>query len=93
MVGVRLQPEPLARLDAWIAKQDDAPSRPEAARRLIEAGLKVVAEGDTSATTPSGLAATIATALDVVPKMAPEILSADGAAASARRRGEDPEGG
>jgi hypothetical protein len=27
-------------LDAWIAQQDDKPSRPEAIRRLIEAALK-----------------------------------------------------
>ena len=28
-------------LDAWIKKQDDEPSRPEAIRRLVELGLKV----------------------------------------------------
>jgi hypothetical protein len=28
-----------ARLDAWIAKQGDAPSKPEAIRRLVELGL------------------------------------------------------
>jgi hypothetical protein len=27
-------------LDAWIAQQDDVPSRPEAIRRLIEMSLK-----------------------------------------------------
>jgi hypothetical protein len=30
----------LEALDAWIAKQDDSPSRPEAIRRLVEIGLK-----------------------------------------------------
>jgi hypothetical protein len=37
---VRLQPPALALLDAWIAGQDDKPSRPEAIRRLIEQALK-----------------------------------------------------
>jgi len=36
---VRFQPDQLARLDAWIAEQGDAPSRPEAARRLIDKAL------------------------------------------------------
>jgi len=38
-VQVRFQPDQLARLDAWIAEQGDAPSRPEAARRLIDKAL------------------------------------------------------
>jgi hypothetical protein len=32
-------PAEVAGIDAWIAKQDDDPSRPEAIRRLIERGL------------------------------------------------------
>jgi hypothetical protein len=40
LVGVRLPPDELAPLDAWIAKQDDAPSRPEAIRRLLARALK-----------------------------------------------------
>ena len=40
---VRFQPNALAALDAWIAAQPDAPTRPEAVRRLIEAGLKAEA--------------------------------------------------
>jgi hypothetical protein len=35
LIGVRLQPLELASVDAWIATQDDAPSRPEAIRRLL----------------------------------------------------------
>lgn len=35
-VTVRIPPEQLARLDEWIAVQGDAPSRPEAIRRIIE---------------------------------------------------------
>jgi len=38
-VGVRLQPEMLARLDAWIAKQPRKVSRPEAIRAFIAGGL------------------------------------------------------
>jgi metal-responsive CopG/Arc/MetJ family transcriptional regulator len=39
MIGVRLQPDQLAQIDAWAIKQDDAPSRPEAIRRLVRAAL------------------------------------------------------
>jgi hypothetical protein len=42
-VVVRMQPTPLAALDAWATKQKPKPSRPEAIRRLVELGLK--AEG------------------------------------------------
>jgi len=34
LIAVRLPPAELARLDDWIAAQDDKPSRPEALRRL-----------------------------------------------------------
>lgn len=36
---VRLQPDQLGKLDAWREAQDDNPTRPEAIRRLVEAGL------------------------------------------------------
>jgi hypothetical protein len=39
LIGVRLQPDPLSRLDRWSNSQDDKPSRPEAIRRLVELGL------------------------------------------------------
>ena len=39
-IGVRLQPSQIDELDAWIANQDDAPSRPEAIRRLLVKALK-----------------------------------------------------
>jgi len=41
LIGVRLQADPLASVDAWAKSQDDRPSRPEAIRRLIELGLTV----------------------------------------------------
>jgi hypothetical protein len=40
-VVVRLQPDPLAALDRWAAKQPDEPTRAEAIRRLVEIGLMV----------------------------------------------------
>lgn len=39
MIGVRLQPDQLGKLDAWADAQPDKPSRPEAIRRLVEKGL------------------------------------------------------
>jgi hypothetical protein len=39
VVGVRLYPEMESQLDAWIKRQDDEPSRPEAIRRLVQVGL------------------------------------------------------
>jgi hypothetical protein len=38
-IQVRAQPDMLGALDAWIARQDDQPSRPEAIRRLVELSL------------------------------------------------------
>ncbi len=40
----RLSDEFMTRLDAWIAEQDDLPSRAEAIRRLVELGLKAKAK-------------------------------------------------
>ena len=40
LVGVRLLAGALGRLDTWVSKQKDKPSRPEAIRRLVEVGLK-----------------------------------------------------
>jgi hypothetical protein len=39
-IMVRGHEDFLRPLDAWIAKQRDQPSRPEAIRRLVELGLK-----------------------------------------------------
>jgi metal-responsive CopG/Arc/MetJ family transcriptional regulator len=39
LIGVRLQADALSNLDTWIAKQNDAPSRPEAVRRLLDKAL------------------------------------------------------
>jgi len=38
-VNLRLQPDQLAQIDAWIATQGDAPTRPEAIRRLLALAL------------------------------------------------------
>ena len=40
----RLSDEFMATLDAWSARQDDAPTRSEAIRRLVELGLKAKAK-------------------------------------------------
>ncbi len=40
LIGVRLQSDALMRLDTWVAHQRDEMSRPEAIRRLVEAGLE-----------------------------------------------------
>ena len=39
-INVRLPPDELAQLDAWINAMEPQPSRPEAIRRLIELGLQ-----------------------------------------------------
>jgi hypothetical protein len=39
-VHLRVLPDQSAAIDAWIEKQKDPPSRPEAIRRLVELGLK-----------------------------------------------------
>jgi hypothetical protein len=39
-VVVRMQPPLLAGLDAWIAAQDDNPTRPEAVRRVLQKALR-----------------------------------------------------
>jgi len=39
LVGVRLLKPALTAIDAFAAKEDDAPSRPEAIRRLVDLGL------------------------------------------------------
>lgn len=39
-VLVRLQPGMAKQVDDWRRKQEDLPGRPEAIRRLVEAGLK-----------------------------------------------------
>ena len=41
LIGLRLEPALLARVDRWAASQKDGPSRMEAFRRLIELGLAV----------------------------------------------------
>ena len=41
LIGLRLQPGLLARVDRWAASQKDDPSRPDAIRRLVELGLAI----------------------------------------------------
>lgn len=44
LVGVRLQPDRLAALDAWIATQGMPMTRPEAVRAMLDAVLVIVAK-------------------------------------------------
>jgi len=39
LIGVRVLPSLLARIDEWAKKQDGEPSRPDAMRQLIERAL------------------------------------------------------
>lgn len=41
LIGLRLAPATLARVDRWAASQRDDPSRPEAIRRLVELALGI----------------------------------------------------
>jgi hypothetical protein len=43
-IGLRLYPDLEKKLDAWIRRQPDKPSQPEAIRRLIEEALALPAE-------------------------------------------------
>ena len=40
LIGVRAQPDMLRSIDAWIARQSEPLSRPEAIRRLLEQALE-----------------------------------------------------
>lgn len=40
LIGVRLQPDELKKLDDWAAGQSDKPSRPEAIRRILRQTLE-----------------------------------------------------
>lgn len=39
-IMVRMPPNELKNLDKWIGRQGEAPTRPEAIRRLVELGLR-----------------------------------------------------
>jgi hypothetical protein len=39
LIGVRLQPDALTAVDAWIVRQTEQVTRPEAIRRLLEQAL------------------------------------------------------
>jgi hypothetical protein len=44
LVGVRLQPPQLEALDAWIAKQNQRLTRPEAIRAMMETMLHILSK-------------------------------------------------
>jgi hypothetical protein len=45
-INLRHPPEQLAALDAWIARQPDDPSRPEAVRQLLATALGLAGRHD-----------------------------------------------
>jgi hypothetical protein len=73
-IMVRIQPKALAALDGWIERQDDAPSRPEAIRRILGRSLTKMAPRQTSKETASKAAALAARELNQLgdPAAAPE---------------------
>jgi hypothetical protein len=44
VTAIRLSPQLRESVDAWAARQSDAPGRSEAIRRLVELGLKAKAK-------------------------------------------------
>ena len=58
LIGVRIQPDQMSSLDAWISYQDDELSRPEAIRRLVELGLADAHRARARSKTASDMAGT-----------------------------------
>ena len=44
LVGVRVPPDLLTKIDAFRAKHDPVPSRPEAIRQIVEATFRMMGE-------------------------------------------------
>ena len=64
-IGLRLPPDDLAAVDAWIAKRKEPDlSRPEAIRRLVELGLTVKTKSAPSERQRAALADLAAKAID-----------------------------
>ena len=53
VTAIRLSAEMRAAVDAWAAKQEDAPGRSKAIRRLVEIGLKAAAPTKAMRSTPN----------------------------------------
>jgi hypothetical protein len=72
-IGLRLPPDDLAAVDAWIAKQKEpALSRPEAIRRLVELGLTVKTRSAPSERQHAALADLASKAIDSLKVEAPD---------------------
>lgn len=63
LIGVRVQPEMLGKLDDWRRRQEDLPGRPEAIRRILELGL--LAKGPSEKKAPGSRAKRAAKAADM----------------------------
>ncbi len=77
-----MQPAELAALDAWISKQSETPSRPEAIRRLVALGLTVKTKSAPSERRRAALADLASKAIDSVTVSKPN----NGEKASRKRR-------
>jgi hypothetical protein len=64
VTAIRLSPELRATVDAWAAKQDDAPGRSEAIRRLVEIGLTVKTRSEPSERQRAAIADLASQAID-----------------------------
>jgi hypothetical protein len=78
-IQVRLQPDRLTAIDAWIAKQDTPMTRPEAIRAMLDAVLVVVAKdsAEKPATKPARASRARELAAEAIDKMADPAASTE----------------
>ena len=53
LLGVRLRPDTLERLDNWIVRQDQELSRPEAIRQLVKIALFIELSAEEDGASPN----------------------------------------
>jgi hypothetical protein len=88
LVGVRLQPDRLAAVDAWIAKRNASMTRPEAIRAILDGVLVIVAAEKPSKAVRSSRARELAA--EAIDKMIDPTTSADERAQRRRRLTKGP---
>jgi hypothetical protein len=93
LVGVRLQPDRLAAVDAWITKQDAPMTRPEAIRAMLDAVLVIGAKdpGEKPVSKPARAARARELAAEAIDKMIDPATPADERAQRRRRLTKGPE--
>jgi hypothetical protein len=92
LVGVRLQPDRLAAVDAWIAKQATRMTRPEAIRAMLDAVLVIVGKhpGEKPAPKPGRSVRAAELAAKQIDKMIDSSTPADERAQRRRRLTKGP---